>query len=165
MTIENADLERILNRVHEWTRSADHKIDVLIAIEAVVIGVLADNLLWWLTIAEVGTLARFCFGLAGAGLSVGIGLGVLALFPITRNPTRYKSVTFFGDVAGTTLDEYRKRLGSISDEELREDFVSQIHACSKIAADKHWWIKASVGMHVGSLAWLAIVRYGVSRWG
>lgn len=163
MAIENTDLERILDRVHEWTRSADHKTDVLIAIQSVVVGVLADNLLWWLTVADVGGWVRFFFGLGAAGLSAGIGLGILALFPITRNPTRHKSITFFGDVAATTLDEYRNRVCSMSDEELREDFVTQIHACSKIAADKHWSIKASVAMHVGALAWLAIVRYAVAQ--
>ena len=46
--IETEDLEPILDRIHEWTRAADVKVDILTAVEAGVLALLIPELIAWI---------------------------------------------------------------------------------------------------------------------
>lgn len=159
-TVGMPELERILDRVHEWTRAADAKTDVLVAIQAGVLAFLLPPVTTWWTNATMPPPRWVQGGIALglAALVIGIYNALMALFPRTKNPHRLKSVTFFGDIAAWKLDEYRSKLDEITNERWREDLVTQIHASAAICVMKHHAIKVSVVFFVIGLATLALVR-------
>ncbi|MBI3493811.1 MAG: hypothetical protein HY047_18845 [Acidobacteria bacterium] len=153
--LPTTDLERILDRIHAWTRSVDQRIGVLVGLESAVLGFALIRILdWYHRLTE-----RPWF--QGAIL---IGLGLLtasivealrALFPRTGNVSRCRSLTFFGDIAGESLDSYRQKVDSANDESYRRDFVDQIHTSSVIAARKFHSFKLSVLLFASGLATVA----------
>jgi hypothetical protein len=174
MSVKTEDLEPILDRIHEWIRSADVKTDILTATQAAVVGVLLPQINDLM--AEPGTTFWY-----EAGFVVGVGLlitalarSVMALFPrVKKDPwwrrllsgkreeSTFKSITYFGSIASWKLSEYRERLNNISDEDLREDFITQIHSSATIAARKHGDVKKAIqffcaGLVIISLAYLRL---------
>lgn len=157
MPIETKDLEPILDRVHEWTRNADSKVDILVAVQAGVVALLMPSLVNWIQDAETGARSKLLF-LIGFGFLVAALLKSLqSLFPRTdaqwwtrlynwwigkKSPPT--SITFFGHIAQYTLDQYREKLRTMTEDELREDWISQIHISAGIAGRKHHNIKVGI---------------------
>lgn len=155
--LKNGDLENILTRVQQWTWQVDQKVNVLLAAQVAGLGLLVSPLSRWFTSAGNGY--RF-FIFAGALLYLaGIYNAVRCLFPDTTNPHEPPSITFFGHIAATPFDEYAEKIGSISDEEYRRDFVTQIHVCSQIVRRKfHHFALALL------LSGIGLAALGLSYW-
>jgi membrane associated rhomboid family serine protease len=141
--LETRDLENILNRVHQWTWQVDQKISIFAAIQGAVFGVLLQPLFTWY---QTATSERYRVAIfLGLALQiVGIVHSAIALFPRTKNPTRTKSVTFFGDIAAQSLEDYIKKLKSMTDAAYQQDCIGQIHTCARIAALKFRYFKRAV---------------------
>lgn len=153
----------MLDRVHEWIRSADQKISILLAFQAALVAFVAPKMLHWFYLS-----VRTCNFLSSVLFLVAVGLAIYsfikifgALVPRTKNKAEEKSVTFFGDIASMTLPKYKKRLESISHAELEDDFIQQIHASAEIATIKHKNFTASIkalglGIIFGCFGWLLL---------
>lgn len=163
MPVETRDLERILNRIHQWTQNADVKTDILTATEAAAFGFLVSGVNG--IMAEPATSFWFeaAFVLGIACLIAALTRSVLALFPRMHGST-VASVTFFGHIADRSLAEYRARLNTISDDELREDYVTQIHVSAVIAARKHRHIKRAVQLFCTGLLIISVTYLRLRGW-
>jgi hypothetical protein len=163
--LKNDELEKILNRVHEWIRSADQKISIFLAFEGILVTLLAPSLMGWLRFA-----VRACRPFSFLLLCVGTGLIFYsfykmifeALMPRVSHALTARSVLFFGDIASFKLLEYQKRVEEINDDEMKTDFVSQIHVSSVIASAKHAKFKeavtmTSIGFGLIIVGWLALI--------
>src|SRR5712692_5465072 len=157
--IETEDLEPILDRVHEWTRAADVKVDILTAIEAGVVALLIPSLVTWIQDPRDAFENKLWFLLGFGFLLAALIKSLQALFPRTSDQWwkrlwRWirgehadeipKSITYFGHIAAMTLADYRARLGTLTPEDLREDCISQIHLSAGIALRKHHNIKVAI---------------------
>ena len=73
--IETDDLEPILDRVHEWTRAADAKVDILTAIEAGVVALLIPALVPWIQdpVNASENKFKFLLGLGNTGWGESLG--------------------------------------------------------------------------------------------
>jgi hypothetical protein len=161
MPVPAEHLERILNRIHDWTRSADNKVGVLAGAEAaLLVYVLPKIEKWWQTpqpfLTYLALLASTALMLTGAACAL------TALFPRDTNPSRRKSVTFFGDVAHMTLDEFRRKVDEMDEGQIRSDYVSQIHVSSVIARKKHRLLRLSVGCFTAGIVLLGLLRVVVA---
>ena len=148
--VDDAHLERILDRVQEWTRAADTKAEILGAMQTATAALLADNVAGWF---GPGTSAFLKVGMVVAlGLwLVSLVMTVFAILAVTDNPHQ-QSVTFFGDVTKwKPLAEYRAAVDTIEAKSLRNDYIDQIYICSIICGDKHWYIKRAIWLFVFSL--------------
>jgi len=163
--IKNEELENILSRVHEWIRSADQKISIFLAFEGIIVTLLAPSLIGWIRFTILAcrpfSFLLLCSGIGFIFYSL-YKMIFEALVPRVAHGLPTRSVLFFGDVASFKLPEYQKRLEQISDDELRADFVSQIHVSSAIASLKHAKFKESVtmtsiGIALIILGWLSLV--------
>ena len=157
--IETDDLEAILDRVHEWTRAADVKIDILTAIEAGVVAVLTPALVVWIQDPRNAFENKLWFLLGFGLLLVALTKSLQALFPRTsdqwwmrlwrwiqgKHPDEIpKSVTYFGHIADVSLADYRERLNTITPADLRADWIGQIYLSAGIAGRKHHNIKVGI---------------------
>jgi hypothetical protein len=79
-----------------------------------------------------------------------------ALFPHTENTSGIKSVTFFGDIASLSLEDYQKAVADTSRDSYDADFVSQIHVCARIATSKFRHFKQSLLLAGAGLGYLAL---------
>lgn len=157
--IETEELEPILDRIHEWTRAADVKVDILTAVEAGVLALLIPALIEWIQDPHNAFENKLWFLLGFGFLIVALTKSLQALFPRTsdqwwirlwrwakgehsdRGP---KSITYFGHIADLTLADYRERLSTLSPADLREDWINQVHLSAGIAGRKHHNIKVAI---------------------
>lgn len=161
MAVETAELERILNRVHEWTRSADNKVGVLAGSEAALFAYVLSKIEKWWTSPGQSAPTYLCLAAVTALMLAGIGCAVGALYPRDRDPKRRRSVTFFGDISKLSLGDYRTKLDRLDADDLRSDYVSQIHVSSRIALVKHRLIRYSAGLFVAGMTLLGLLRVAV----
>jgi hypothetical protein len=153
--LSTTDLERILDRIHIWTRSLDQRIGVLVGLESGVLGFALIRILDWYTRTADRPWFQATILVGLVLLACGLVEALRALFPRTGNLSHDRSLTFFGDIAAESLDSYRKKIDSASDESYRRDFVDQIHTSSVIAAKKFHSFKLSVLLFASGLATVA----------
>lgn len=140
--LEKVDLENILNRVHTWTHQVDEKVNVLLAAQVGLFAFLLQPLI------EIFKNAHWTYK-AAVGTALGFQIWAIwhagrALFPQTHNASSHHSVTFFGDIASESLDDYRKRVHAMTPESYDDDFLAQIHICSQIVVSKFTHFKKSI---------------------
>ncbi len=183
MPLNASDLESILKRVHDWTWRIDTKVQIFVALEAFSLGAIVPKVTGWVwqdgRPLTLKALAYFGLGM----LAVSIGKNVQALFPrgvpfdlqaflrdelwellkglfqsTGRKPRTSTSFTYFGHIGATPIDEYRRRVNAVDreGEELREEFITQIHVCSVIVNRKLHDLKVSVVAYLTGLAVLGI---------
>ena len=155
--ISTTDLERMLDRIHTWTRAADQKVYVLVLAEGAVATLIAPGIASWYTIPA---LSPFRWGVSGAILlwTAAVVYATRALYARTKNPYRHTtpSLTFFGDISRMSLDTYRKMVDDHSDPETRSDFVSQIHVSATICSVKYDHFNKSVVFFFTSLGLIGL---------
>ena len=140
--LEKTDLESILNRVHTWTHQVDEKVNVLLAAQVGLFAFILEPL------TEIFKNADWSYK-AAVGTAFSLQIWAIwhagrALFPQTHNVSRHHSVTFFGDIASQSLDDYRKRVQAMTPQSYDDDFLAQIHVCSQIVTLKFTHFKKSI---------------------
>jgi len=157
LPLQTSDLENILNRIHTWNGQVDQKVSIFLTAQAAVLAFVSDPLTTWFNEAGLTHKAAILLGVA---LQVAaLYKSTRALFPDTNNPHEPTSVTFFGHVGRMPFADYDTRLRTISDEEYRHDFVTQIHVSARIVADKVDHFKVSV-----LLSGIGLAIVGVAFW-
>ena len=144
----------ILERQLGWIATADIKVGVVVAIQTAMAGGLA---------AAPGSAAsqktEFALGCAIVAFICAIGAFVcaaFAVFPRTDGPT--SSLIFFGRIHALERSAYAKQLRSATDDELLIDCADQIHRNSKIADEKHHWVKnATIWSFIGAPPWVVAI--------
>lgn len=177
MPVDTKDLEAILDRIHEWTRTADVKTDILTATEAAVVGFLLAELNSVMAEPSTSFWYEVTFVVGVVFLILALARSVMALFPrVTRDPwwrrllsgkheeSTFKSVTYFGHIAELNLAQYRVRLDSISEADLREDYITQIHISSVIATRKHNDIKKAIQLSCVGLIVVGVTYLRLRGW-
>lgn len=165
--MRNDELESILNRIHDWVRAADQKISILLAFQGLAISLAIPKLVQWFkdSAHASNVVAILFFGGSICVAIYSVTKSFHALIPSVSNDHVKKSITFFGDIASYSLKEYEDRVASITDEEVKADFVQQIHASSRISLIKHACFKVSVKFFGGSIILLVIgwffLRFGI----
>lgn len=153
LTNKHEKLSEILDRTISWIANCDAKASTVLASVGVIAGVLfatdyvkkllsicrfmVDNLNFWSTLylivgaAAIGTIIVGCLSLVGV-LKARIGRK-----DYTARGVRGGSLIYFGAIAKCkTLDAYKIKLESCSDEQLCDDLISQIYTCSVICQKK-----------------------------
>lgn len=136
MTIE--ELEKVLNRIHEWIRAADQKISIFLAFEGIIISILSIPTINWIgknysnfnntnLILLIVSLFLFIYGFIKT---------VIALGPVLKNKNS-RHFTYFGNIANFELKEYKSLLNKVSREDYKDELQEQIFISSKIANRKH----------------------------
>lgn len=157
--LPNEELDKILNRVHQWTWQVDQKVSIFLTAQAAVLAWLIEPTAKWF--AMPGAWPKLTVIASGLLQGAAIWNSCRALFPHTESASS-KSVTFFGHIGAMKLAEYRKALEATDDAAYRDDFISQIHVCSVIASTKFERFKLALilsGIGLGVLAlsyWLYV---------
>ncbi len=156
-------IEKNLDRIHEWIRSADQKISVLLAFEGITFTLIAPKFLTWFkeASAQNNILSAVC-------LIIGIGLMTHSLYKIFRalipnlkNISPHRSITFFGDIASMNFGDYTRDITNANEDDFLKDYIQQTHTCSLVASLKHANFKASVtsfllGMGLFTVGWMLL---------
>ena len=154
------DLENNLRRVHEWTKSADQKISILMAFQGLYITALvavlsklytkeSTDLTTWQMLLVVGSIACLLLSFVKS---------LWALLPRLKSQEGKPSLTYFGDIAAITRDEFHQKIREATDELYMTDLTDQIYISSRIATTKHKHFRSSVILFVTTFA-LSLVLY------
>jgi len=157
--ISNEYLEKNLQRIHEWIRSADQKVSIFLAFEGVVLSFLytitkrfvenksnsLDGIFYSLLVTSI-----VCFGYSLLKLC-------FSLISRTKNTSKKKkSISFFGDIASLSEPEFKKIIKKSNNDTVGDDLVSQIYVSSVIAAKKHKIFQESLYLLFLSVSFLIL---------
>ncbi len=144
--MEKQEIESILNRIHDWIKSADQKVSIFLGFQGVILAVLLQK-----TINTPTLFIRDYLNLPVVFLYIGTFVllyslykSIMALFPRLKKDSNTKSISYFGDIAKLELNDYRKDVNATSDENYIDDLISQIHISSKIADKKHRYFAEAI---------------------
>jgi hypothetical protein len=150
----------ILERNLAWIAAADAKVAIIVTLNVAMLGGLAATFGWseahrtsWTYIAS--TMAVI---LSGSG----VFCAAMAMFPRTKGPIQ--SLLFAVPVAGMKLPDYQAALKDQSDEQLLDDWVSQVHRNAEIAKTKFEWVRvAMIWSFLGVPAWVVGIGVMLSK--
>lgn len=137
--LKPTQIEKILDRIQEWIKAADQKISVLLAFQGVVLTLIAPKLLAWFRFAVAhGRLTSFSLLLLGSlALLAGVVHILRALIPSLKHVLPSASITFFGDIAGMKLADFKNAIAGANDASLKDDLIAQAYVSASIASKKH----------------------------
>jgi hypothetical protein len=145
--------EKILRLQLDWIKAADAKVPPVFAINIAMLGVisaLVNNFEQWKILTAI-FVSLFLISQLVSLFSV-----VFAMYPRLNGPKG--SNIFFGGISNKDEDMYLQEMRSISEEELRSDFLKQIHVNAKIAAQKYYHVKiAFMWMLISAPFWLVSI--------
>lgn len=143
----------LLERSLGWIATADGKVTAAVAIYTAMLGGLAAAYGAADAGAKTAWALLFVWS-ASAGLVLATFFAALAAVPRMLGPVR--SMIFFGRVAEQPLPEYLDFFGKVTEKELLEDLVTQVHRNSQIARVKHQWVRKSlICSFLAALPWSA----------
>lgn len=156
--LTQTNLETNLERVHEWIKSADQKVSIFLAFQGVVLTLLFTNIYSWvvnnLTAFSIFNLIIFISGIVLIGYS--FYKSTLAIVPCLIKDKKTKSITYFGDIAKSNINDFKKIIKKIDVEEYKNELVEQIYISSKIAVTKHSQFRDAIFTFYGGMALLII---------
>lgn len=122
----------------------------MLAFEGIIFTLLAPKALGWFKEAtsnnNVSSALLFIFG--GALLTYSLFKIFRALVPQLNNVSTRRSLTFFGDIASMSLEDFSTSIKTASEEAITADLIQQVHVSARIASVKHENFKASVTLFV-----------------
>lgn len=161
------ELEKTLNRIHEWIRAADQKISIFLAFEGIIITLITLPVSSWvkgkylLFDSIILSLLYFSFSL----LTYGFIKILFALSPVLRQK-QGDSFTYFGDIAKVKFESYKNRINKTTQKDYKNELLEQIHIVSKIANRKHLNFRDSLLLFcLGILFLLSSIAYFTYKYG
>jgi hypothetical protein len=146
MKVSQFNLEKQLDRVHEWIRSADQKISIAFAVENGIIIALSVPVINILLLHPKILESPVIFVLLCETiilLLVAELYAITALIPNVR-PRKLGSIVYFGSISNQDYKSYGKSIRSYTRKELEDDLLNQVTISSEIAYKKHNYLKASL---------------------
>ena len=141
------DAYQTLSTINSWINNFDSKSSFALAFIGVLLGFTFNSNFpdVFIRIGEITKLSDLnCCDVISAILIVGLYLTslitlislMLVIIARTKNPNKSSSVFFFGTISSVNLKDYKKELLTMSDNEILNDLVEQIHTNSKICTKK-----------------------------
>lgn len=132
-------LEKVLEQIHEWIRSADQKVSILLAFEGVFILAFIEKIANGLTAAlnVPSCCLIFLYLLVFLFLILSIWKSIQTITPRLKHEHKKKSPIYFGDIAQISIESYQEKISTLSSADYSQELVKQIHTCSCIASKKH----------------------------
>lgn len=136
--------EKNLARIHEWIRSVDQKLSIILAFQGVFIA-LVTPLVVGLFNQYSYELNPFGVGLITAGYTImayGIFKAILALYSTLKVKQSKQltedqlSLTYFQHIDGISLATYEKRMFKLSKNEYIKELLAQTKVSAKITTKK-----------------------------
>ena len=152
------DLEKNLDRVHEWIKAADQKVSIFLAFQGVVIVILMPYIQdLFSKYQSVCSVYRMPLVLGSVVLmSYGLLKSAMALIPRLKNHIK-KSLIYFGDISAMKIEDFKKDLENMSEADYKQQLIEQIHVSSRIAAVKHKQFKDSVLLFILGLGLFILI--------
>jgi hypothetical protein len=167
----DAYLNDALARHDHWISVADAKAGALLVTIPALLALYGSTLIaeaksHWNGVRDWGGLCHEALPLVYLGL---IGLTALsgslvlwfsfqALDPRVIRASKQRGMVFFGDIAQEKLQVYEADVLRLQADELRKDYIEQVHATAKIAATKFQHVKWSIRWAVGFIL-MSIATY------
>jgi hypothetical protein len=136
--------EKNLARIHEWIRSVDQKLSILLTFQGVFIALV--------TPLVVGLFSRHLYGLNAIGvgfitvgylsMAYGIFKAILALYSTLKVKKSKQltedqlSLTYFQHIDGISLETYEKRMFKLSKKEYIKELLAQTKVSATITTKK-----------------------------
>lgn len=133
-------LEKELDRLLQWVRAAESRLALVLPLATAMLGALAVSIpdaFDWTVLSGIAASFSVFF------LALSIVFSALATFPRTTGPKG--SLIYFGGIDAVELDQFKKAVSSLTDDEYMNDLSVQCHRNAQIAAKKYMWVQRSMG--------------------
>ncbi len=131
----------VLERNLAWIAAAEIKVGVIVAIDTAMLGGLGSAFSF--ASGSVRTHWDWLFTItASTCLGIGLFCAAMAVLPRLTGPAR--SLLFFGRVGQRADAEYIEDFKKVTDADLLNDWVAQIHRNAQIACNKFAWVRKSM---------------------
>ncbi len=164
--LKRAELESNLARVHEWTKSADQKVGVFLALQGIVLTIVFPPAISW--IIQNLSYSNFVMLIIGCVLILlSLYKSIFAVLPRLTKNSAEKSITYFGDIAKFSLKGFKEAVKGLSEEQYEDELIEQTYISSGIALRKYVQLRESVLSFLGGVVLLSIsfliskVYYGI----
>jgi hypothetical protein len=158
----------LLSEIQQSIVFADSKANFIISIDLVLLGVVITIISN--SIPIIKNLFNGTFE-GGVWLAIYTFIAVIALFlvtcsiwnaincvrPNTKNLSKKSSVVFFGSIASLTLEDFVTKFTLISDPEMLNNLIYQIHDKSLVAENKFDHIKSAINFLLFSLIFVVLL--------
>lgn len=161
---------KALEIVNFWIANCDTKTSILLTMYGVVLSLslssdkiqlLHNIIIMCLSTYSMGNIFYFIFLLASIGI-FSFGLYKLICVLLPKLDLQNPSILFFGSVARIpSLNEYKCKVDTTSDQELHQDLLGQIYAAAKICDQK--FQNQKIGLifsMIGLLSFIVLVLLG-----
>lgn len=150
--------ENNLDRVQEWIKAVDQKINMFLALQGIILTLLIPNYLKTITARfQTQTIslwdALFII-LATVCLGIAIFQSLVAVFPRLSN--KIGSLLYFGSIKNMTANSYRAAMENLTESVYLKDLHEQIFINSRIAARKHEHFQISIILFLIGIGFLII---------
>ncbi len=165
------DAYQSLGMINTWINNIDAKISFALALAGVLIGIIFSAGLpnAWQKVSKVSKLPELNGGEIIAAILVfllyivsflTILCFMLAIIARVKNLDNAPSVFFFGSIGKMKLQDYEDKVSKITDQQIIEDLVEQIHMNSKICSKKAQWYNLGVKFLVATiLLWFICMTF------
>lgn len=145
----------LFERTIGWIGTADVKVGVAMALDTALLGGLATA--FGASPVELRTSWTYLWVLVSAGAFVlGVFCAGMAAVPRMLGPVN--SMIFFARVKEHKIGDYVAKFSTLSEKDLLEDLVVQIHRNAEIANDKHAWVRKSLmWSFLGMIPWVIAI--------
>ena len=133
-------LETNLARQLGWIQAADGRVSLVLPLSTAMLGLIAalipKNICQWEVLPIAFAVISSCL------LLLSILFVVFASFPKTTGPEG--SLIFFGGISMNSLNEYKSKIQSLTEDKYINDLVEQCHRNAEIVSKKYHWVKKSL---------------------
>jgi hypothetical protein len=153
------EIENNLDRIHEWIKSVDQKVSVFLAFQGVALTLLFSEVFLW-TKRNIHNFSCIDTVLVVSGIVLigySIYKSVSAIIPRLKNHKGHKSLTYFKDIAESSLKDYKKQVKETNESEYQDELINQVHISATIAKRKHEEFRDSIVFFFAGLLLLIII--------
>lgn len=145
----------LFERTLGWIATADVKVGVVVALDTAMLGGLAAAF----SASEPHLRTAWCYLavlVSAGGMVIAMFCAGMAAIPRMLGPV--KSMIFFARIADKKEADYVDEFAKMTEKEFLTDLTTQIHRNSKIATEKHLWVrKALIWSFLAAIPWVASI--------
>lgn len=165
------DAYETLGIINTWIGNMDTKVSLALALAGVLVGVIFEKGMpnAFERIIEVSKLAELSGGEIIAAILVvllflsgfiSILCFMLSIITRVKNFNNAPSIFFFGSIGNMTLENYKRELRNMGEEEIIDDLEEQIHTNSRICNLKaKWYNKGTRFLLVTVVLWFVCMIF------